>query len=137
MAMGEFLFELLLGLLEPFLEALFEYLFVAIADLLMRALGEVFTASEIQDPVLAACGYALFGLMLGGLSLLLFPHRFLHSSRFHGISLLVSPAIAGLMMSMTGAILRWRDKIVTQLESFGYGFFFAFGIALVRFIFAK
>ena len=135
--MGDFLLELLWGALEFFLEALFEYLIVALGDLLSRALGEVFTTSKIQDPALAAGGYALFGLILGGLSLLLFPHHLLHPSRFHGISLLVSPAIVGLMMSRTGEILRRWDKKVTQLEDFGYGFVFAFGIALVRFIFVK
>jgi hypothetical protein len=55
----------------------------------------------------------------------------------HGASLLISPILAGLMMAATGAILRGRDKKSTQLESFGYGFFLAFGVALIRFFFAK
>lgn len=40
-------------------------------------------------------------------------------------------------MWATGAVLRRRDKRVTRIESFGYGFSFAFGMALVRFFFAK
>ncbi len=39
-------------------------------------------------------------------------------------------------MSLIGSTLRNRDKRVVQIESFGYGFAFAFGMALVRFFFA-
>ena len=135
--MEELLLELLLSILEPVLEAVFLYLVAGLADLLLRAVGAVFEHSEIQDPVFATCGYALFGVLLGGVSLLFFPHHLVHPSRIHGISLLVSPVITGLMMWATGAVLRRRDKRVTRLESFGYGFAFAFGMALVRFFFAK
>jgi hypothetical protein len=141
MEMGELLLGLLWCVLEPVLEAVFEAIFeyvgTALWDLLSRALSVVFGNVEIQDPALAVVGYALCGLMVGGLSLLLFPHHLMQSSRFHGVSLLISPAIAGLMMARTGAFLRNRDKRVTQLESFGYGSVFAFGIALVRLIFAR
>ncbi len=40
-------------------------------------------------------------------------------------------------MSWAGALLRKRDKKTIQIESFGYGFVFAFCIALMRFLFAK
>jgi hypothetical protein len=39
-------------------------------------------------------------------------------------------------MSLTGFLLRQRGKTVVQIESFSYGFAFAFGMALVRFLFA-
>jgi hypothetical protein len=137
--------ELLLGLLwsilelvfEAVFEGVFEYLAAGLASLLLRALGVVSEISAIQNPVLATCVYALFGGLLGGVSLLFFPHHLVKPSRIHGISLLVSPVITGLMMWATGAVLRRRGKRVTQLESFGYGFAFAFGMALVRFFFAK
>jgi hypothetical protein len=41
------------------------------------------------------------------------------------------------MMWATGAVLRRRGKRVTRMESFGYGFAFALGMALMRFFFAK
>jgi len=87
--------------------------------------------------VLAYVGYALFGLVLGFISLALVPHRLVRPSRIPGLSLLISPVITGLMLSGTGVILRRRDKKPTQLDSFGYGFAFAFGMALIRFHFAK
>jgi len=40
------------------------------------------------------------------------------------------------MMSATGASFRRFGKKVTQLQSFGCGFIFAFGMALLRFFFA-
>ena len=135
--MAELLLELLGLILEPVLDAIFQYLLVGLADLLLRALGEAFEGSEIQNPLLASTGYALLGLIIGGVSLFVLPRHLLHPSKFHGISLIVSPVITGLMMAGTGAILRRRDKKVTQLESFGYGFAFAFGMALVRFFFAS
>jgi hypothetical protein len=36
-----------------------------------------------------------------------------------------------------GSALRRRNKIAMQIESFGHGFAFAFGMALVRFLFVK
>ena len=135
--MEDLLLELLSLVLEPLLDAIFQYALVGLADLLLRALGEVFERFEIQNPLLASTGYALFGLVLGGVSLSLFPHHLLHPSKIHGISLIVSPVITGLMMWSTGAMLRRRDRQTTQLENFGYGFSFALGIALMRFLFAK
>jgi len=131
--MGEFLFELLLAIAELFLELAGE----AILDFALRAIAQVFEDSEISSPVLASVGYGLLGVLTGGLSLLIFPHPLVHPSRIHGISLLVNPVIAGVVMSSIGSMLRKRDKRVVQIESFGYGFAFAFGMALLRFFFAK
>jgi hypothetical protein len=75
--------------------------------------------------------------LTGGLSLLIFPHPLIHPSRIHGISLLINPVIAGGVMSLIGFMLRKRDKRVVQIENFGYGFAFAFGMALLRFFFAQ
>jgi hypothetical protein len=74
---------------------------------------------------------------MGGVSLMLFPHPIMHPTKIHGISLVIGPMLAGLVMSAVGSMLRRRDKEVIQLESFRYGFTFAFGMALVRFLFAK
>ena len=129
--------DLLLELLAFVVEAVFEYLVMALVDSLLRVFKEVFEPSETRSRGPALAGYALIGLALGCLSLLLFPHPLVHPSRIHGISLLVSPVIAGLMMSWMGAAFRRREMKVTNLESFGCGFAFAFGVALARFLLAK
>src|SRR5712675_2107207 len=121
------LLELLFAIFEPFLDGLFEYLIMALGDVLSRAMGEVLAGPEIQNAVLTAVGYLLFGLILGAFSLGAFPQHLVHPSRIHGISLFVSPLIAGLMMSGTGAILRRLGKKVVRLERFSSGYAFAFG----------
>ena len=93
--------------------------------------------AEISSPAVASFGYGLVGVLIGGFRVIMFPPPLVHPSRIHGISLLVSPVIAGLAMSLIGSVLRKGDKRVVQSESFGYGFAFAFGMAAVRFFFAK
>ena len=56
---------------------------------------------------------------------------------FHGISLLISPIIAVLVLSSVGTVMRTLGKKVTPLEAFGYGFAFALGVAVLRFLFAQ
>lgn len=135
--MADIFLELLGSIFQFFFEALFEYLIASLGDLLSRAMSEVFQGPEVQNAALATIGYVLFGLILGALSLLFFPHRLVHASRVHGMNLFVIPLITGLMMSGTGAALRRLGKKVTRLERFSSGYAFAFGVALVRFFFAK
>ena len=101
------------------------------------ATREVFVVSREINPVLAALGYVMLGMARGGVSVFLFPHPLIHPSRIHGISLLVSPVLTGLVMSRIGAALRRYGKHPTQIESFEYGFAFAFGMALVRYLVVK
>ena len=135
--MGDMIIELIGVILEPLFEALFEFLAAALADVVLRSLGQLFKPPQTQNSQLATIGHAMFGLALGGLSLVFFPHRLAHPSKIHGASLIISPVIAGALLSWTGTLLRKRDKKVTQIESFRYGFVFAFGIALVRFLFVQ
>jgi hypothetical protein len=135
--MLEILFGLLELFLEIFLEAAFEFAAESIGDLILRGLAEVFDTSEFKNPLLAALGYVFLGGVAGVVSLLFLPHPLVHRSRVPGLSVLVSPFLAGLGMSLVGSTLRQRNKKPTQIESFGYGFAFAFGMALVRFLFVK
>jgi hypothetical protein len=88
-------------------------------------------------PMISFFGYGILGLFAGGLSLLLFPHPFVHSSRFHGISLLITPILTGFAMSGVGWLRKKQDKVVLRIDTFSYGFIFAFGIALIRLIYTK
>jgi hypothetical protein len=129
------LFEFLLAVAEFVLQVLFEFAGEALLDLILRMIGEIFETSRPANPLLASVGYALLGSMAGAVSLLLFPHPMVHPSRFHGISLLVSPIATGLLMSFVGSTLRRKGKKVVQIESFWYGFAFALGMAVVRYFF--
>jgi hypothetical protein len=127
----EIIAELILGLIvEVILPLIGEISF----EILLRCLGEPFVSRERRSAVAAGVGYFLIGLILGGFSVLVFPRSFVRSERFHGINLLITPLVAGLVMSAIG---RWRlrqGKTLLRLDSFVYGFLFAFAMALVRFV---
>jgi hypothetical protein len=42
--------------------------------------------------------------------------------------------LTGLAMAKLGALLRRKGKQTVRLESFGYGFIFALGMAGIRFL---
>jgi hypothetical protein len=121
-------------LLEVLFEAAFEFVAEFIGALIIRAADAVFDTSEFKNPVLAYIVYMVLGGVAGGLSLLLFPFPLVHRSRLPGLSVIISPVLAGLGMSMVGSTLRKRDKKAMRIESFGYGFAFAFGMAVLRFL---
>jgi hypothetical protein len=135
--MLELLVALLEIVVEIFFEAAFEFAAESLGALILRGVAALFDTSEFKNPVLAALGYVFLGGVAGGLSLLFFPHPLVHRSRIPGLSVFVSPILAGLGMSLVGSTLRHRNKKPMQIESFGYGFAFAFGMALVRFLFVK
>lgn len=139
--MGEILFELLIGLFNILLEILFEvilqFAIELLVDLVSRALSRIFKSAELGNPLLAAVGYFLLGAFFGRVSVACFPHPLVHPSRIHGISLLIGPALTGLVMSWIGSRLRRQEKKTVRIESFAYGFTFAFGFALVRFFLIK
>src|SRR5947199_6997267 len=135
--MLELLVEFFAILLEVFFEAAFEFAAESIGALILRGVAAVFDTSEFKNPLLACVGYVFLGGVAGGLSLLFFPHPLVHRSRVPGLSVVISPVLAGLGMSMVGSTLRKQNMKAMQIESFGYGFAFAFGMALVRFFFTR
>jgi hypothetical protein len=118
-----------------FFEAAFEFAAEFLGGLVLRGVAAIFDTSEFRNPFLASIGYVFLGGVAGGLSLLFFPHPLVHHSRVPGLSVVVSPILAGLGMSLVGTTLRKRNRKAMQIETFDYGFAFAFGVALVRFIF--
>lgn len=141
--MDELIAAILGSIAEFLLEALLELIAAAILDLASRALLGLFkgVAEALKgNRVLIGIAYALLGALAGALSILILPHPLIHREqpiRFHGISLLVSPIVAGFVLSAVGGILRRLGKKVTPVETFGYGFAFALGMAVIRFFFAK
>ena len=88
----EIIAEAILGfILEVILPLLGEIAFEG----LLHCLGEPFRSRERRNAIAAGIGYFLIGLILGGLSLLVFPQSFVRSERFHGINLVITPVVAG------------------------------------------
>jgi hypothetical protein len=126
-------------ILEFILQIVFEFILQLFGELLvelgLRSLAEPFREREARNPFLAFVGYAFMGFAVGGLSLLIFPQSFVRSAKLHGISLFITPTLAGLVMAGFGRLRHRQGKTVIRLDSFSYGFIFAFGMSLVRFLF--
>jgi len=129
--------------MELFLQILFEFFIEFVLQVVLEVLLEVglhklsVTSWERKTikATFAVLTYFALGFLVGWFSILVFPRSFIRASRLHGISLLITPLLAGLTMACVGWIRRRRGKLVIQLDSFAYGFLFAFGMALVRFLF--
>ncbi|MGA9668677.1 MAG: hypothetical protein WBQ94_05680 [Terracidiphilus sp.] len=119
---------------EVAFEAVFEIVVLGLASLLLRAISKLFKSISHGNVVATTIVLGILGASAGFLSVAAYPHPFVHPSRFHGISVIASPLITGLVMSQLGRFLSNRGKRVTPVESFGYGFAFAFAMALVRFL---
>jgi hypothetical protein len=78
----------------------------------------------------------LLGGLVGGLSLLIFPDSFLHTESLKLVNLFVTPVALGLIMVLIGKLREKKGQEKVKLDKFSYGFLFAFGMALVRFIWA-
>ena len=139
--MDELLALILATIGEFLLEIFVELIAAAVLDLASRALSGLFTGLSDafkSNRVLIGFIYALLGMSAGALSLLVLPHRLIsHPIGFHGISLLISPIVVGFVLSYVGAVMERRGQKLTGLETFGYGFTFAFGMTFIRFLFAK
>src|ERR1700678_1777813 len=102
--MEELLGAILAGLAELLFELLFELFVEAIVGLIVRSVRHFFSNTFAFSPIFAAAFYLLLGGAFGIASLFLFPHPIFHPSKFHGVSLFVSPVVAGLVMSQVGIL---------------------------------
>lgn len=119
------------------MEFLFELLLQAVGEILVeglfRACGAPFNLRS--NPWLAGIGYLLWGAILGGLSLLIFPNN-LVPPEFRMANLIITPIVIGVMMGLRGKWRTRRGRSVLRLNRFSYGYLFALSLALVRFCFA-
>lgn len=127
--------ELLEGALEILAEVILQWIAEAFTASIIRSTRKAEEESENVGPVFAGILYLFVGIGFGALSVILFPHPLLHPSRVHGISLVVSPILTGLLMARIGLVRRRKGQEAVRLESFAYGFTFALGVAIIRFFF--
>jgi len=124
--MLEFLFEILGEfLLQAFGEALLEIGLHTLAEPFRRA----------PNPWQAALGYLLLGALLGGVSLLLFPH-YLVPPPWRIANLFLTPFAVGGLMVLMGHWRARHGEAVLRINRFVYGFLFAAALAVVRYAFA-
>ncbi len=125
-------------MIELVLEFIGEFLLQACAEVLINlgfhSLAEPFRRPP--NPWLAAFGYAIFGAVFGGLSLLVFPDNLVPGT-WRLVNLIVTPIAVGGVMMLMGAWRARRGEPVLGIDRFAYGYIFAFTLALIRFQFAN
>jgi len=77
------------------------------------------------------------GLIGGVLSVLILSSRVFARPTIPGLSLLLSPLATGIAMQWLGEFWRSRGREAPALFSFWSGAIFAFGMALVRFVYLE
>jgi len=128
-------FEFFLILFEFFLEFLLQIVIEILFEVGIHKLSVGPWARKTINATLAVLLYFGLGVIVGWLSVMVFPHSFIRSSRLHGVSLIVTPTLAGLTMSGIGWLRARQGSSSIRLDTFAYGFLFAFGMALVRLLF--
>lgn len=125
-------------MLEILLQLVGEFLLQVIGEALveigLHSLSEPFRRPP--NPLLAAIGYAIFGAVFGGLSLLIFPTHLTPDGALRIANLLLTPLAVGGIMAAMGAWRARRGDAIFRLDRFSYGFLFALALAAVRFEFA-
>jgi len=129
------------------MEILFEIIFEFLGEFLLQLIGQILLEvgwhslaepfRKQPKPWLAAVGYAVFGTVIGGLSLLVFPHYLVANKNLRLANAVLAPIAAGLSMAAMGAWRARRGQAVLRVDKFSYGYVFALSWGLVRFWLAR
>jgi len=130
----EWLFELLFVVFQFFGEMLLQVIIEILLEIGFHVAAEPFQRKP--ELWLAFIGYAIFGGIAGGVSLIFLPHLLIDSYSLQVVGLFASPIAAGLVMVCIGAWRRRRGDDLVRLDRFAYSFIFAFMLGLIRFAFA-
>ena len=124
-------------LLEILLEFVVPLFAEFLAELALHKLRSMPSMRKTGRVVLTAIMYFGAGVVAGLISLLIFPKAFARSSALPGISLVITPILGGVLMSYIAwfRVRTWDWTI--RLETFAYGFLFAFAMTLLRFYFTQ
>lgn len=134
----EILAEVALWLLEAVAEILLELLgqaaFELLAEFGLRSLAEPLRRPKPIHPILAIFGYAIYGAAAGGLSHVVLPQLLIKGHTLQIANLIITPTLCGLLMGVKGSLRKKKNKDIIPLDSFLYGFIFAFAMAGVRYL---
>jgi hypothetical protein len=134
------LLEVLLQVAVQLLASVFGHAVSAVAQASASVVGHAvlapWRARDEVSPLVAVVGYQLYGAVVGGLSLLLFPAHLVADPGTRWLNLAITPVLSGLVMVAVGAWRRRHEQTLIRLDSFAYGWCFAMAVALVRWKFA-
>lgn len=135
--LAEILAQVLIWLVQFIAELLLQLVIELIARGAFYSTKEIFRNLRAVGPWQAATGHIIIGAAAGGLSLWLFPDLFIKEQWLRIANLVLTPLAAGLVMGAIGSWRERKEKEVLRLESFGYGFCFAFAMSVIRYAFGK
>ena len=118
---------------EIFLQIIAEILF----ELGFHSMANMVKQRKQRNPIWAFIGYCLLGAIVGAISLWIFPALFISGKYLAITNLILTPILAGFVMSAIGKWRSKRGKDLIRLDTFLYGFAFAFCMALIRFLFSE
>ena len=122
------------ALLELIFEFIVEFVFQILAELGFEAVGEFFRRRPVLRAIVALIFIPLLGTLIGLFLSNMIPERILPKPSVPGISLFVSPLIAGLLMKLFGDWRRSQGHEPTMIATFWGGALFAFSMALMRWL---
>ncbi len=130
------------------IEALFEILFSFIAELALEIAGEVLielgfhaTAEKLSNKArnrfVVGGAYAIFGAVLGFLSLYIFPKIVFANRLIPVLYFVISPIIAGFSLTIVSWLINRgiRPVGLFELDKFVFGVLFALAYSLTRVVF--
>lgn len=127
--------------MEFLIEILLEFLVEGIVQLLVeagvRGIANVLQLEKPRNPWLAGFGYCLIACVISGLSLYVHPTHFIKNPELRMANLLFTPIVIGWLMGLRGKMLVKRGKVAIRIDTFYFGFLFAFVFALIRFVGAQ
>lgn len=132
------------------MEVIFEIIFQMIFEVILEVFAEILvemgfvSAASVfrnkkSNPILGVFGYIIFGLILGGLSLLIFPDPIIKNTIVKVIYFIVSPLLIGFSLCLFSMILKKHTigENFLKVEKFVYGCFFALSYSLIRIFFTN
>ena len=121
--------------MEEIFQIVFEFVFQALFEFLADAVVRFLPPAG--KTLLKAMLCVAFAVLLGSLSTLLLPGPIILAEWLRIAYLIVAPLTLAVIMAWLGRALVVRHKRRTSLETFGFGWLFAFSFALTRYLALK
>ncbi len=125
------MFELIEILLSLFFEGILPVLFEGFAEIGLESLSH----KPERHTLIATMGYLGLGLLVGALSVWLFPMALVKQPLIPGASLVLSPLTGGITMALFDRLIRQRES--NGWMKFLHGVAFTLPIAILRFTMTK
>ena len=124
--------ELLELIITCFGELFFQLVVELLVEGFFRLLSDEVHEARRARPVGTFFGLFLLGGLLGGVSVSLLPHHFIHAPALRWANVFITPLVAGVLMAWLGSWHNKHGRRVVGLDKFFNGWGFALAFALVR-----